>query len=115
MRNRKKNWLVPFAALAIAFLLAVPSVLAETPETTGQTAEKPQLTKDQTQEIKAIYDQIFELKKQLIEKYKAYGVIDEEKAGKSIEHMEERQEKLEKDGYVPQFDKKCEKHRKKHK
>ena len=110
MRNRRKNWLVAAAVLVCTLTLAVvPTAFAEAPETAGQTAEKPQLTEEQTQEIKAITDQIYELKKQLIGKYKDFGVIDEEKAGKIMEHMEERQEKLEKDGYVPPADKKFKK------
>src|SRR5690554_4940978 len=100
-----KKWRIAAVVCMLAMILAVPSVFAETPQVISKV-NKPKLTSEQTQEIKAIHDQIFELKKQLIEKYKAYDVIDEAKAKKAIDFMTKKQKRLEQNGYVPQYDKK---------
>jgi hypothetical protein len=113
MRNVKKRWLMPIAVLALALALIVPSAFAEAPAASAQPIEKPQLTSDQTKEIKALYDQIFVLKKQLVEKYQAYGVIDKEKAQKMIDFMAKKKDRLEKSGYMPQHEKKLKPRKKK--
>jgi hypothetical protein len=106
VRGVKKRWLIQIAVLIFVLVLAVPSTLAKSPAPAAQPIEKPKLTSEQTEEIKAIYDQIFELKKQLIEKYQAYGVINEAKAQKMIDFMAKKKERLEQSGYVPQPKKK---------
>ena len=98
-------------ALMLVVILTVPTALAESPIKKTDDTNQPKLTNAQKEEVKVIYDQIWVLKKQLVEKYKSYGVIDSEKVDKIIKHMAERKEKMEENGFehFMEKDKKCKK------
>ncbi|HHY83639.1 MAG TPA: DUF2680 domain-containing protein [Clostridiales bacterium] len=105
-----------FAVLLLVVFLAVPAVMAESPEDGPEIGakppEKPQLTNEQVQEIKQIYEQIYELKKQLIEKYQSFGILEKDKAERIIDQMEKRHERLKKNNYIPMHGKKLRKRNK---
>jgi len=83
----------------LVVILTVPTAFAESPIKATKDASQPKLTDVQKEEVKVIYDQIWALKKELVEKYTSYGVIDEEKAKKILEHMDERREDMEEKGF----------------
>ena len=107
----RKNLKMSLLALIMVIILTVPTVLAESPIKGTDDTNQVKLTDAQKKEVKVIYDQIWVLKKQLVEKYKSYGVIDSEKADKIIKHMAERKEKMEENGFehYMEKDKKCRK------
>jgi len=101
--------------MAVAMLLSVGvwgagPVQAEESVVTDSSGVKKQLTEQQKSEIAALYKDIFAKRKEIVNKYKEYGVITEEKANKMISRLDKYQEKLEKNGYIPHWDK----HKKKH-
>jgi hypothetical protein len=100
----RKKWFVTLTAALIAAALVMPMVMAQEPPRVQSEASAPKLTKKQQKEIQAIYEQMWKLKKQLILKYKDCGVIDQEKAEKIIKHMETKKKMIEKNGYLPIFE-----------
>lgn len=99
----RKKWFVAITIMLIAASFVVPVGMAEEPAKVQYEASAPKLTKDQQKEIQAIYEQIWELKKQLILKYKDCGAIEPEKAEKIIKHMDAKIRIIEKNGYLPPF------------
>ncbi|RXT15535.1 DUF2680 domain-containing protein [Ammoniphilus sp. CFH 90114] len=76
------------------------------------TAEvkKVELTVQQKSELAALHKEILEKRKEVINKYVQFGVMTEEKGKKVISHLEEHYTKMEKNGFIPKYDK----HHKKH-
>ncbi|QOR65999.1 DUF2680 domain-containing protein [Cytobacillus suaedae] len=62
-----------------------------------------QLTADQQEELENLYKEMFETKKQLINKYAEYGVITQDKAEEKIARLGRFQEKLKEHGYAPHW------------
>lgn len=88
-------------------LLSLPTlVLAE--------EQQKKLTPDQQQELNEIRSQIFELKKQMIEKHVEFGIIDREKADSWLKKMEKAFQRHKDLGYIPCKDKMKKDFHKKH-
>ncbi|MBE4907490.1 DUF2680 domain-containing protein [Bacillus luteolus] len=72
-------------------------------------AQKPEhktdikLTADQQEELENLYNEMFETKKQLINKYAEYDVITQNKAEEKLARLDKFQEKLKEHGYVPHW------------
>ncbi|MGI6226864.1 MAG: YckD family protein, partial [Peptococcales bacterium] len=63
-----------------------------------------QLTDAQKKELATLQKEILEKKKEVISKYVEYGVMSKEKGDKIISRLEKRYERLEQNGFVPQWD-----------
>ncbi|MFA9559758.1 YckD family protein [Evansella sp. AB-rgal1] len=64
------------------------------------------LTEEQKNEMEALQKQALDQKKEIINKYVEYGVFTEDKGKKIISHFEKHYNMLEKNGFVPKWDKK---------
>lgn len=67
--------------------------------------EDVELTEEQKVEMAALQMEALETHKEIIHKYVEYGVLTEEKGQQIITHLEKRFEDLEKNGFVPKWDK----------
>lgn len=76
--------------------LFLASVHAETGEV--------ELTDEQIEEIRILKQEAIEKEKQIIEKYVEYGVLEEEKGQKILQHMEKKYEKLVENNFIPKWD-----------
>jgi len=67
--------------------------------------EQPQvkLSEQQKSELDALYQEAFEARKKIIDKYVEFGVITKEKAEKKQEHMDKFYEELKENDYIPKF------------
>ncbi len=70
-----------------------------------------ELTEEQKQEISELVNDIMEKKKELINKYVEFGVISEEKGERIISKFDQHYNKLEENGFVPNWDKHKEKYK----
>ncbi|MFS0865436.1 YckD family protein [Fredinandcohnia sp. 179-A 10B2 NHS] len=73
--------------------------------------EKPmvELSDAQKKELDAIYLELLETKKKIINKYVEYGVLTQEKADKRLKWFEEHYSKVKEHGYLPMHHEKWEK------
>ena len=85
------------AALLLALTFAVNPVYA----TEHQSKHTVKLSEQQQQELAAIYRVMFDNKRVLIAKYVEFGVISQEHANKWLKHLDERYERLAKNGFIP--------------
>ncbi|WP_078554014.1 YckD family protein [Bacillus alkalicellulosilyticus] len=94
-----------FASLAIvgSLLSMGSSVSAE--EQGIETETKIELTEEQKGELGELYQEIFTMKKEVIDKYVEFGVFSEEKGEKIKSHMDLHFEKLEGNHFLPKWDK----------
>lgn len=69
------------------------------PAVTPQAEVK--LNDSQKNELKALYEQKMEIQKKLLQKYVEFGVIPKERADMKLKRMDEMEEALEKNGYMP--------------
>ncbi|MFZ3590058.1 DUF2680 domain-containing protein [Bacillus sp. DJP31] len=86
--------------LSLGFLLS-PVQAEPTPE---QNVLKVELTEKQKKEIKKLHKEMFETKKELIEKYIEYGVLSKEKGEMILKKMEDHFKEMEKNGYIPNWE-----------
>lgn len=98
MRWTHKLFLLLVSVLICGMVLSA-NVSAEDSE------DKVELTKQQQEEMAEIHHEILEKKKEVIAKYVEFGVFSEEKGAHIIEKMEQHYSKLEKNGFIPQWDK----------
>jgi len=103
----KKWWMMAIAIMLVG-AIAVPIAWAQnentqTPAQTPSNATGTQLSESQKKELADLYSKIAELKKQIVDKYLEFGVIDQERA----EAMKQRIDQMEKfraeQGYLPGF------------
>jgi uncharacterized membrane protein YqiK len=73
--------------------------------TAEEQAAKVTLSEQQKSELAALHKDILAKKKEVIGKYVQFGVMSEEKGKHAIDRMEKRYEMLEKNGFVPKWDK----------
>ncbi|NEY72165.1 DUF2680 domain-containing protein [Bacillus mesophilus] len=88
----------------MVFSFSINPVLAET-QTVTKDQPKVELTDEQKEELKELYEEMLESKKEIIKKYIEFGVLTEEKGSKILEKMESRLKELEENNYVPNWDK----------
>ncbi|SER76014.1 Protein of unknown function [Gracilibacillus ureilyticus] len=72
----------------------------------AETNENVMLTDEQKQEISKMHNEAMNQKVAIINKYVEYGVYSEAKADKMIEHVKAKYDKLEKNGYIPNWERK---------
>ncbi|MFP7495067.1 YckD family protein [Terribacillus saccharophilus] len=84
------------AALCIGLVVSNPAA-----SFAAEQAVADVLTDEQKQEIAVLQKQALEQEKQVIEKYVEFGVFSEEKADQIVNHLEQRFEQLERDGFIP--------------
>lgn len=77
---------------------------------TNEAIKNVKLTKEQQEELAGLSQEILMKKKELVSKYVEFGVLSEEKGEKVIKKMEEHYQKLESNGFIPQW-KKSKKHK----
>lgn len=98
-----KRLLISFALLLLVNVF-MPSDQVYGHELEDQEVAKVELTEKQKKDIEKLYDKLFETHKKIIEKYKNYGVLTDEKANKILEVLEKRQKQLKENGYSPEWD-----------
>ncbi|MCM3759256.1 YckD family protein [Alkalihalobacillus oceani] len=98
MRWSHKLFLLLVSALVCGLVLSSNVFAAD-----GEN--KVELTKQQQEEIAEIQQEILEKKKEVIAKYVEFGVFSEEKGNHIIKKMEEHYSKLEKNGFIPRWEK----------
>jgi len=93
--------------LTILFLVALAIPVASADETVKITPQPPawnaanqvNLTDTQKQELNSLWEQILNLRKQLVQKYVDYGLITEDQGKARIDWMEQRQKYMEENGW----------------
>ena len=68
-------------------------------------SKTPPLSEEQVKELESISLEILNLRKQLIDKYVEFGVIEKERAEKMKEHFDLRFQKMKDAGFLPDWDK----------
>ncbi len=100
-----KKWMIATLTLLLIATLAIPAVFAEDAPIMQSQAQpqvtQPELTEDQTAELKAIYDKMWGLKKDLVNKYSEFGVMDKDQADNMIKQMDEKKSMMDEKGYMP--------------
>jgi hypothetical protein len=107
MKKLFKLWAAA-ALLAVTLACAVPAFAEETPA--EPKSEEVKLTDEQKQELGDMHKKMLKEKRALINKYVEYGVMPQEKADKIMTRMEEHYTKMERNGFIPNWDhhdKKC--------
>lgn len=91
------------AAISIpAAFAAQDSSIAPSPASPG-VEKQINLTDAQKDELKRISNQMFELKKQMVQKYLEFGVISKDQADSRLKRIEEMQKKMEEKGFTPGY------------
>lgn len=104
MPHSRKTLVVLVLLLAFVAVVGTAPVLASAQDVdTGKTTV--QLTETQKKELAALHKEILGKKKELISKYVEYGVMSKEKGEKITSRLEKRYERLEQNGFIPQWDK----------
>ncbi|MRG86327.1 DUF2680 domain-containing protein [Salinibacillus xinjiangensis] len=95
-----------FLLFSFAFFLTLGSLGIQVSAEADGEAEPTnvELNEQQTKELETLHNEMFELHKQLINKYVEFGVISQEKADMKLAKMEKHQEKLKENGYIPHCD-----------
>ncbi|MFB5661924.1 DUF2680 domain-containing protein [Alteribacillus sp. HJP-4] len=83
------------AVFTSAILFTAPLQAAEEQESNVALTEKQQ------SELSGMYDEVFETKKEIMEKYVEYGVYSQEKAEKMNKYMEKHHQQLEDNNFIP--------------
>ncbi|MCP8617895.1 DUF2680 domain-containing protein [Salirhabdus salicampi] len=96
-----------FYVFIVALTCILPFSSMETTvnaEAEGEKGEKITLTAEQQKEMDQLYQELIAKHKEIIEKYKEYGVCSEEKAQKKMTRLDNYYEKLKVNGFVPNWD-----------
>ena len=98
--------IISATALLMLIFIAMPA-FAEEPHMKKESSTKQAivLTDQQKQELAMIYQEMFNKKRQLIEKYAEFGVVSKEQATKWTARLNEHYLKLEQNGFVPEWGK----------
>lgn len=97
----KKWWFISILVLLVG-VIAVPIAWAQ-----NETAQAPfntskvELTESQKKELEDLYSKMSELKKQIIDKYVEFGAIDQERADRMKQKIEQMEKFRAEDGYAP--------------
>lgn len=89
-----KKKLTVALVIMLALALAVPALAATPAPEQNQEKARPALTPEQSQEIATLHQQMLELRKQLIDKYVAYGCLTVEQGQQIKARLEEKQKFL---------------------
>lgn len=95
----KKQFLTSFTTVALLFCLFVMPTHAEKKKPVEQE-KQIQLTETQKAELSEIYLELFEEKKELIQKYVEFGVISKEKGNQMIQKFEKHYKMIEQNGFM---------------
>jgi uncharacterized protein YktA (UPF0223 family) len=93
-------------AMSLSFLFVFSLFLQNAAIVNAQKTETTpgvKLTVEQKKELESLYEEMFETKKQLINKYAEYGVITKEKAEEKLARLDKFQTKLKEHGYTPHW------------
>lgn len=91
--------------LGVCLLMIMPLFFAVSLSAAhGETRVYDNLTEEQKQELASMQKDIMEKKKQLINKYVEYGIIDQERGKEIKSHIERRYENNKKNGFMPKWD-----------
>lgn len=63
-----------------------------------------QLNEEQKQEMAMLYEKLFSVKKEIIQKYAEFGVISTEKAEEIVGKMEEHHKKVQESDFIPKWE-----------
>ncbi|WP_231006571.1 MULTISPECIES: YckD family protein [Bacillus] len=101
--------------LCVCLLLVIPlSCTAVMSSAYGETRVYQELTDKQKNELASLQKDIMEKKKQLINKYVEYGILDQERGKEIKSHIEKRYEKERENGFLPKLKHQKEKFHKHH-
>ncbi|MCY8266187.1 YckD family protein [Bacillus haynesii] len=90
--------------LCVCLILVIPlSCTALMSSAYGETRVYQELTDKQKNELASLQKDIMEKKKQLINKYVEYGILDQERGKEIKSHIEKRYEKERKNGFLPKW------------
>ncbi|MCI4128448.1 YckD family protein [Bacillus haynesii] len=90
--------------LCVCLLLVIPlSCTALMSSAYGETRVHQELTDKQKNELASLQKDIMEKKKQLINKYVEYGILDQERGKEIKSHIEKRYEKQKENGFLPKW------------
>lgn len=90
--------------LCVCLLLVIPlSCTALMSSAYGETRVYQELTDKQKNELASLQKDIMEKKKQLINKYVEYGILDQERGKEIKSHIEKRYEKERENGFLPKW------------
>ncbi|WP_186578550.1 DUF2680 domain-containing protein [Aquibacillus kalidii] len=104
-----KKLLRGLVAFAIALSVAGAGITSLSAEE-GKHMDKPEfkevkLTEEQVEELRTLHENLINQRKGIINKYVEFGVLSEADATKMKEHLDMFLEKMEKDGFIPKWDK----------
>jgi hypothetical protein len=100
----RKPTLLTVTLLSLTVLRAVPIHAAQNVIVNSEKSTI-QLSQQQKNELGALYKDIFEKRKEVVSKYVKYGIMSEEKGKKIISRLDQRYQKMEQNGFIPQWDK----------
>lgn len=81
--------------------MVVTTVHAQAIKNPSAPPTKVEFTAEQKQQLSDLYQEIFSLKKEVMDKYVEYGAIPKEKADKIKSWMDKHYQKLEENGFQP--------------
>ncbi|WP_053217900.1 YckD family protein [Virgibacillus senegalensis] len=87
-------------ALMIAILFIGAGTIQADEDQQEIVEKKPELTEHQQKELATLYQDLFDKRKGIINKYVEFGVIEKEKADKIIKKLDEHYRVLEKNGFI---------------
>jgi hypothetical protein len=95
-------------SIVTVFLLSLGVVLAPASASVNTSPEKQtkevSLSQEQKTELSKLHKELFEKKKEIVNKYIEYGVFSEEKGKKILGKMESRLKELEENEYLPKWE-----------
>jgi len=102
----KRSFSVFVSAALLFMIISMPMAVAaqEGMEKSPKATNEINLTDEQKSELKQLHEKMFEIKKQMIEKYVEYGIITKEQAQKKLEKLEKVKKLKEQNGYMPEKD-----------
>ncbi|WP_270574075.1 YckD family protein [Bacillus glycinifermentans] len=92
----RKLWLSLLVIAPLSFFVPLS-------EAHGETRVYQDLTEQQKSELASMQRDIMEKKKQLINKYVEYGIIDQERGKEIKSHIEQRYDKEKKNGFMSKW------------
>ncbi|MDG5786125.1 YckD family protein [Evansella sp. AB-P1] len=93
-----------FVSMLAALFLSI-GTLGVTTDVSAEEVSDIQLTEEQKNEMSELQSDVLEKKKEIINKYVEYGVFTSEKGEKIKQHLDKHYSKLEKNGFIPKWDK----------
>ncbi|MEC1262740.1 YckD family protein [Bacillus swezeyi] len=93
----RKLWICLLLVIPLSFTAGMSAANGE------ETHVYQDLSEKQKNELASMQKDIMEKKKQLINKYVEYGIIEQKKGNEIKSHIEQRYEKEKKNGFMPRW------------